>query len=55
MDKHKQSDAKFIQKQQHDKVVNDLITIMLSVKLNTTEALLNETTISDGKGGRIEL
>ena len=33
----------------------DLIILMSSVQTNTLEARLNETTISDGKGGQIYL
>lgn len=35
--------------------VLNLVTLMSSVPTNTPEAKLNETTISDGKGGQIYL
>lgn len=35
--------------------VPKLIIVMQSVKTDTPEAKLNETTISDGKGGRITM
>lgn len=35
--------------------IQDLIDIMRSVDLESPESILNATTISDGKGGRILL
>lgn len=35
--------------------IPNLVKVMQSVKTNTPEAKLNETTISDGNGGRITL
>jgi len=39
----------------NDTSINNLIDLMNAVNVDTEEAILNETTISDGMGGRILL
>lgn len=46
---------KIVKKENIDNPIVDLVELLRSVDINSPEAQLNATTISDGKGGRILL